>query len=471
MESIGRYVRAPPPCDDDGVNRGNNSGEIGREGSEHEFASDADAGAGVEDREGDNTQGYSSGSCDEDATKPKRGGGAKPKNIGYRVQQLEDFLVKLNEKLDFFANTPMIPIPADPPAADPPGADPPTAVQTGNPPPIAATTPMAPIHADPSVAVRTCVVPEPVASSSDTAPRSVRWDNIKPFPDGVPANKLYEQWQRYIRNFEMAADLKQCQGSDHSIAVVADLGKNLKKAISFLARIKEKAKLCGYSAENLDYHVRSQFLKGLANRDIVKDARRYKRSISEIVSAATNDEAYEAVEVPERVGIFAVEKHRGRSRDSARDAERDREFARGGDRSREWSRGRNRNREWPQDGDRNREQVQTGERGREWTRNRGRNREWTQDEDRKRKFTPENTTKPATRRFDEATPKRFRNDDRGRGRRAKCSRCLGFAHGARDCPAMDKLCFLCNEIGHFSVTCRQRRSKPSGANAEQVKDM
>ncbi|KAL9705715.1 hypothetical protein quinque_009233 [Culex quinquefasciatus] len=72
------------------------------------------------------------------------------------------------------------------------------------------------------------------------------------------------------------------------------------KAISFLARIKEKAKLCGYSAENLDYHVRSQFLKGLANRDIVKDARRYKRSISEIVSAATNDEAYEGVEVPER---------------------------------------------------------------------------------------------------------------------------------------------------------------------------
>lgn len=168
MESIGRYVRAPPPCDDDGVNRGNNSGEIGREGSEHEFASDADAGAGVEDREGDvdsgddlevfdsyapsrgasdeEHSGYSSGSCDEDATKSKRGGGAKPKNIGYRVQQLEDFLVKLNEKLDFFANTPMIPIPAD--------------------------------------------------------------------------------------------------------------------------RIKEKAKLCGYSAENLDYHVHSQFLKGAATSNL-----------------------------------------------------------------------------------------------------------------------------------------------------------------------------------------------------------
>ncbi|KAL9704371.1 hypothetical protein quinque_007889 [Culex quinquefasciatus] len=358
MESIGRYVRAPPPCDDDGVNRGNNSGEIGREGSEHEFASDADAGAGVEDRDddfdsGDDLEvfdsyapsrgasdeehsGYSSGSCDEDATKPKRGGGAKPKNIGYRVQQLEDFLVKLNEKLDFFANTPMIPIPADPPAADPPGADPPTAVQTGNPPPIAATTPMAPVHADPSVAVRTCVVPEPVASSSDTAPRSVRWDNIKPFPDGVPANKLYEQWQRYIRNFEMAADLNNARdpiirsqlllisvGEEmQGIIKAADLQPPLdspdcyqnftsnivdylraltdpaselddfsrmeqeksEKAISFLARIKEKAKLCGYSAENLDYHVRSQFLKGLANRDIVKDARRYKRNIGEIVT-------------------------------------------------------------------------------------------------------------------------------------------------------------------------------------------
>lgn len=49
-----------------------------------------------------------------------------PKDIGNLVQQLEDFLVKLNEKLDFFAN----------------------------------------------------------------APRSVRWDNIKTFPDDVPANKL-----------------------------------------------------------------------------------------------------------------------------------------------------------------------------------------------------------------------------------------------------------------------------------------
>ncbi|KAL1374974.1 hypothetical protein pipiens_004773 [Culex pipiens pipiens] len=251
MESIFRYVRAPPPCDDDDVNRGNNSGETGREGSEHEFDSDADSGAGVEDREGDvdsgddlevfdsyvpshgasdvEHSGYSSGSCDEDATKPKRSGGAKPKNIGYRVQQLEDFLS----------------LPA-------------------------------------------------LASSRNRSPAH-----------GVPANKLYEQ--RYIRNFEMAADLNNARdpiirsqlllisvGEEmQGIIKAADLQPALdspvcyqkftsnivdylraltdpaselddcsrmkqeksEKAISFLARIKEKAKLCGYSAANLDYHV------------------------------------------------------------------------------------------------------------------------------------------------------------------------------------------------------------------------
>nr|XP_029709644.1 dentin sialophosphoprotein-like [Aedes albopictus] len=33
----------------------------------------------------------------------------------------------------------------------------------------------------------------------------VRWDNIKPFPSGVPANKMWEEWNRYIENFEIAA--------------------------------------------------------------------------------------------------------------------------------------------------------------------------------------------------------------------------------------------------------------------------
>ncbi|XP_055585761.1 uncharacterized protein LOC129738561 [Uranotaenia lowii] len=44
-------------------------------------------------------------------------------------------------------------------------------------------------------------------SSCDISAPSIRWDNMKPFPSGVPANKMWETWTKYFENFEIAASL------------------------------------------------------------------------------------------------------------------------------------------------------------------------------------------------------------------------------------------------------------------------
>lgn len=36
-------------------------------------------------------------------------------------------------------------------------------------------------------------------------PSIIRWDNIQPFPPGIPANRMWEEWNKYIENFEIAA--------------------------------------------------------------------------------------------------------------------------------------------------------------------------------------------------------------------------------------------------------------------------
>ena len=42
-----------------------------------------------------------------------------------------------------------------------------------------------------------------------------------------------------------------------------------------------------------------------------------------------------------------------------------------------------------------------------------------------------------------------------------CENCGGAAHPRRDCPATDKVCHNCQEHGHFSAVCRQRRRDKS----------
>ncbi|XP_062557160.1 uncharacterized protein LOC134222022 [Armigeres subalbatus] len=52
-------------------------------------------------------------------------------------------------------------------------------------------------------------------SSNDVHPRgsgensssSIRWDHLKPFPSGIAANKMWEEFNRYVENFEIAASL------------------------------------------------------------------------------------------------------------------------------------------------------------------------------------------------------------------------------------------------------------------------
>lgn len=44
--------------------------------------------------------------------------------------------------------------------------------------------------------------PTALTSTPDIIPSSVRWDNIKPFPTRVAANKMWQEWNHYIENFE-----------------------------------------------------------------------------------------------------------------------------------------------------------------------------------------------------------------------------------------------------------------------------
>ncbi|XP_055633129.1 uncharacterized protein LOC129773540 [Toxorhynchites rutilus septentrionalis] len=278
-------------------------------------------------------------------------------------------------------------------------------------------------------------------SSNNVAP-SIRWDNIKPFPSGVPANKMWEEWNRYIENFEIAATLSnandpvrrsqllffsigdELQGiiraaklrpsltdvdcynkfvtnirnyfqSMTDSAAEHEAFSNLKQertesAVAFHSRLVAKVRLCRYNPDDQDRFVRSQLLKGLRNKEIVKAARTYGHDTNYIVQAATRNEAFEAeTPVNEQSEVYAVNR-------------RNQNFSNHGT-----------------------------------NRKRGRSDEW-------------NTREQA---------KRYRHDRRDlqeRGRRARCSRCYGFQHKNYPCPALQRKCNFCHELGHFAVACRKK---------------
>ncbi|XP_055619953.1 uncharacterized protein LOC129764661 [Toxorhynchites rutilus septentrionalis] len=180
-------------------------------------------------------------------------------------------------------------------------------------------------------------------TTSDKSSQGIRWDNIKPFPKGVPANKMWEAWTKYFENFEIAASLssvcdpiKRSQllyismGDEHQGIVRAaklrpvsnvsscyevfiknidvylksltdtsaehDMFSSMQQkegesAVYFYARLMEKVWLCGYSAADQDRFVRTQFLKGLRNRELAKAARTYNYDTTFVVQSATRDEA------------------------------------------------------------------------------------------------------------------------------------------------------------------------------------
>lgn len=128
---------------------------------------------------------------------------------------------------------------------------------------------------------------------------TVRWDHIKPYPNGIPASRMWEEWNRFIENFEIATSLGNavsaeqrskilflCMGQElQGIVRAAKLRPSLaepdcysvfvnnvqrylqsmtdtaaeheafagmkqgpeESAVAFHARLQEKVRLCGYS--------------------------------------------------------------------------------------------------------------------------------------------------------------------------------------------------------------------------------
>ncbi|XP_055622970.1 uncharacterized protein LOC129766460 [Toxorhynchites rutilus septentrionalis] len=266
---------------------------------------------------------------------------------------------------------------------------------------------------------------------------SPRWEHIKPFPNGIPANKMWEEWNRFFENFELSVSLgnatnpvqrskllflclvQELQG----IVRAADLRPGLEEpncysifvsnitrylqsmtdtaaeheafagmmqgigesAVTFHSRLREKVRLCGYSTTDQERFVRAQLLKGLRNRDLSKTARIYNNDTNFIVQSATREEAYEAETAqPSGSGISAV--HHGKSTDLQRKRNRD-----------------------------------------------------------------DREIRNQSKRF-------RRSDKRPDARYNRCNRCYRPVHrSGAICPARDKNCNGCGERGHFLSACRKRR--------------
>lgn len=290
------------------------------------------------------------------------------------------------------------------------------------------------------------------STSSDVTLPTVRWDNIKPFPAGVPANKMWEEWNRYIENFEIAASLSNANdpvrrsqllflsiGDElQNIVRAAKLRPSLNDAncyrqfvaniknhfqamtdsaaeheafsnmrqdknessIAFHARLTAKVRLCGYSPTDQDRFVRAQLLKGLRNKELVKAARTYGHDTNYIVQAATRDEAYEAEVAVQPGSLDPYSVNRIQSQTTRQPPHRDSFRKRPGSES----------------------------------------------------------------LMDRSQPKRFRGNQQAprpdlqdRGRRTRCRRCNGVPHSNFTCPALNRNCNLCGERGHYAAACRQTR--------------
>lgn len=288
----------------------------------------------------------------------------------------------------------------------------------------------------------------PTNSASVTTSSSVRWDNIKPFPAGVPANQMWEEWNRYIENFEIAATLSnandpvrrsqllflsmgtELQGIVRAAKLrpslkeancyrnfVSNIGRyfqsmtdsaaeheafsNMKQqksetAVAFHSRLMAKVRLCGYSPADHDRFVRAQLLKGLRNKDLVKAARTYGHDTNYIVQAATRDEAYDAEMAMTESFESSYSVHRVH-----------------------------------------------------------------------RKPTIAESIKNRARPFDKVgrpEAKRFRGNryaeqrySQEPSRRFRCRRCHGHSHSNLPCPALNRNCNICGERGHFAAACRRAR--------------
>ncbi|XP_062550165.1 uncharacterized protein LOC134214900 [Armigeres subalbatus] len=175
---------------------------------------------------------------------------------------------------------------------------------------------------------------------------NVRWDLIPKFPKDIPSNKLWENWQSFIDNFEIAASLSTfSRSADRAKLLYLSIGKNLQDIINaanlqpdyrdprcysnlvtginnyfksmtdtaaeheafqsmrqakgetivmFHAQLTQKVRLCGYSPADQVRFVLAQLLKGMQNRELALTARTYGHDAAYIVQAATRVEAYQS---------------------------------------------------------------------------------------------------------------------------------------------------------------------------------
>lgn len=277
---------------------------------------------------------------------------------------------------------------------------------------------------------------------ASTSSANVRWENIQPFPDNVPANRMWEQWNRFIDRFEIAASLsnicdpvkrsqilflsmreklqritraarlrpsleepscyaffvRNIEGYLRSMVDVTaehEAFTNLKQeanepVMDFHSRLMEKVRLCGYSSADQERFVRAQLLKGMRNKELVKSARTFGYDTLFIVQSATREEAFmdESAQT-EPSQALALTRNRPRTSGEAR--------------------------------------------------------HWKQTNE----STADRWTRPRRRETDEKR-------NRGLGRRSRCSKCDRLFHKFGSCPAVNSNCNKCGLRGHFAVVCRKK---------------
>lgn len=277
--------------------------------------------------------------------------------------------------------------------------------------------------------------------SGENSSSNIRWDHLKPFPSGIPANKMWEEWNRYVDNFEIAASLSnvmdpakrtqllylsmgtELQGIINAAKLrpglsnsscystfVTNIQKYLRSmtdtaaeheaftrmmqgndesAVAFHARLVGKVRSCNYSVDDEDRFVRAQLLTGLRNRELVTQSRTFGYDTNFIVQSATRNEAFQS-EIRQRDESSVLEIRSGHSRSSYEQSNRKRPIAASRD-----------------------------------------------------------SGPPARQQRTDETSRRPHGE--------QCTRCFLFNHRNGKCPALSRNCNKCGKRGHFAAGCRQKQ--------------